>query len=92
MQFKPLTDSGSEPVTEMAMRIREDRERAKAAIQQAQERQIFYANKNRRDYRFEVGDKAWVSAKYFQSDYAYNAKKKVKPRFHGPSFHLSHTG
>ena len=84
MQFKPLTDSGPEPVREMAMRIKEDRENAQLAMKNAQARQAKYANMTRRDYTFEVGEKAWVSAKYFRPDYAQNAKKKFQPRYFGP--------
>ena len=84
MVTTPFSDSGSEPVRAYAARLREERQLANEAIKKAQERQAKYANLHRRDFGFQVGDKAWLSAAHLRLPLAHNSKKKLTPRFHGP--------
>ncbi len=58
--------------------------RVQEAMRAAQERQARYANMNRRDYEFEVGDKVLLSSQHLRLPEAENARRKLEPRFHGP--------
>lgn len=77
-------DRGSEPVEAFAARLRADFRRAQEAIEQAQARQAKYANLNRRDFGFQVGDKVWLASSHLRLPEAENAKRKLQPRFYGP--------
>jgi len=84
MFCKPNSDSGSEAVKTFAARLRADLQRAREALQAAQQRQATYANRKRRDFQFRVGDKVWLSAANLRLSLASNAKRKLLPRFYGP--------
>jgi hypothetical protein len=80
----PPTDTKPEPVRVFTQRMRDDIALAQAAMRAAQERQARYANRNRRDHLFQVGDKVWLSASHTPIAEAKQGKKKFYPRYHGP--------
>jgi len=84
MLFTPRTDRGPTDVKAFTANMRENLANARAALQAAQERQAKYANLNRRDFEFKIGDKAWLAATHLKLPKAANAKEKLLPRFYGP--------
>ena len=74
-----------ETVTEFAERMQRVYRQVRLAILKAQARQAAYANQNRRDKEFKVGDKVWLSAQYRRPHMAaLNAKPKLNPSWLGP--------
>ena len=65
-------------------RVRAERQRAREALKAAQDRQAKYANKHRREYTFQVGDKVWLAASHLRLPRAAHAGRKLLPRFFGP--------
>ena len=57
---------------------------ARDALKAAQDRQAKYANRHRREYTFQVGDKVWLAASHLRLPQAAHAKRKLLPRFFGP--------
>ena len=82
--YPASTQHLSESVRAFVVRMQDDLARAKQCIKAAQERQAKYADLHRRDYPWQVGDKAWLSYSHLPVPPAHNSKKKLRPRFYGP--------
>ena len=82
MYLQPLSETSTETVKVYAKRLREDIQRARAAMLAAQERQRRNANKHRRQYTFEVGDLVWLAASHLRLRRLVTGK--LKPRYYGP--------
>ena len=72
--------------------ITEHLEEAKAHLQQAQQRQRFYADQHRRAGSFEIGMKVWLSTKNIDMPMGRNRSQKMKPKWIGPFTILERIG
>jgi len=84
MLMRPTSQPSNESVKAYMGRLRAERESARAALKAAQDRQAKYANRHRREYTFEVGDKVWLAASHLRLPRAALAGRKLLPRFYGP--------
>jgi hypothetical protein len=84
MLMRPTAQPSNESVKAYMGRLRAERESARAALKAAQDRQAKYANRHRREYTFEVGDKVWLAASHLRLPRAALAGRKLLPRFYGP--------
>ena len=84
MAVKADPDSNSESVKSYAARLRAERQRAREALKQAQDRMVRNENKHRREYTFAVGDSVWLAASHLRLPRALTAKRKLLPRYYGP--------
>lgn len=80
-----LQPTSSPPMTKIFCQLVD---RAAVHIREAQAAQKFYADKNRREEEFEVGDFVWVSTRYMQP----RGCAKFQPKFVGPFKVLKRVG
>jgi hypothetical protein len=75
----------NEKAEDFVKRLDTHMQRAKDLLKKAQETQAAYANKRRREVKFQVGDKVMLATSHFDHipDVA-NAKRKLGPRAYGP--------
>jgi transposase InsO family protein len=82
--FTPST-AKVESTVQMVRRINKSLEAAKEALERSKEQQKQYADQHRRDIKFELGEQAWLSAKYMpQSKDRPKTPNSFAPRYIGP--------
>jgi RNase H-like domain found in reverse transcriptase/Reverse transcriptase (RNA-dependent DNA polymerase)/Integrase zinc binding domain/Chromo (CHRromatin Organisation MOdifier) domain/Retroviral aspartyl protease len=74
--------SNSEAARDFVASIQSALESAKARLQEAQQRQAYYANQKRRELTYNVGDEVMLSTSNFQAEPG--KTKKLQPKWCGP--------
>lgn len=78
---KDMNESRNPAAGEALTGFKEHLQKARENMEEASRRQVYYANRRRRDHQFNVGDLVWLSAKDLSFE---NRTPKLAPRNYGP--------
>jgi hypothetical protein len=79
--LRPAARTNNPTAVEMITNLYDDLDRAKKNVLTAQQRQAQYVNKHRREVKFKVGDRVWLSTAHLRVEHGVH---KLLPKYIGP--------